>query len=60
MANPILAIVIACIALAAFLGYTYGRRDTEEEYHAAARAEHLAELDNRRRFADIERQGRTI
>lgn len=60
MANTIFAIVITVVAVAAYIGYTLGRRDTEEEYHAAARAEHLAELDNRRRFADIERQGRTI
>lgn len=60
MANTILAIVIAVVAVAAYLGYTFGCRDTEAEYHAAARAEYLAELDNRRKFADIERQGRTI
>lgn len=60
MTSTVFAVVIACIALAAYLGYVLGRKDTEETYYQAERDERLERLENSRRFADLVRQTQTI
>lgn len=60
MPNIIVAIIIGVACVALYLGYTLGCSDTEYEYNRAAREERRRERENSRRFADIERQGRTI
>ena len=60
MANTILAIVITVVAVAAYLGFTLGRRDTEEEQRQAEIEARKRRIDNARRFAVIVRQGEEI
>lgn len=60
MANPILAIVITVVAVAAYIGYTLGRKDTEEEQRQAEMEARQRRIDNARRFAVIVRQGEEL
>lgn len=60
MANTILAIVITVVAVAAYIGYTLGRKDTEEEQRQAEMEARQRRIDNARRFAVIVRQTRSI
>ena len=60
MANAILAIVITVVAVAAYIGYVLGRKDTEEEQRQAEIEARQRRIDNARRFYEIERQGRTL
>lgn len=60
MTSTVFAIVCACVAVAAYLGYVLGRRDTEETYYQAEREERLERLENSRRFADLVRQTKSI
>ena len=60
MANTILAIVITVVAVATYLGYTLGRKDTEEEQRQAEREARQRRIDNARRFAAIVRQGEEL
>ena len=60
MANPILAIVITVVAVAAYIGYVLGRKDTEEEQRQAEMEERQRRIDNARRFAVIVRQGEEL
>ena len=60
MANTILAVVIAVVAVAACLGYALGRRDTEEEQRQAEIEARQRRIDNARRFAVIVRQGEQL
>ncbi len=60
MANTILAVVIAVVAVAVYLGYTLGRRDTEEEQRQAEIEARQRRIDNARRFAVIVRQGEQL
>ena len=57
MANTILAIVISVVAVAIYIGYVLGRRDTEEEQKQAEIEARQRRIDNARRFAVIVRQG---
>lgn len=60
MANTILAVVIAVVAVAVYLGYVLGRRDTEEERRQAEIEARQRRIDNARRFAAIVRQGEQL
>ena len=60
MTNTILAIVITVVVVSAYIGYTLGRKDTEEEQRQAEIEARQRRIENARRFAVIVRQGETI
>ncbi len=60
MANTILAVVIAVVSVAAYIGYVLGRKDTEEEQRQAEIEARQRRIDNARRFSVIVRQGEEL
>ena len=60
MANVIFAVCAALVTVAAYLGYTLGCRDTEEEQRQAEIEARQRRIDNARRFAVIVRQGEQL
>lgn len=60
MANTIFAVVITVVAVAVYIGYVLGRKDTEEEQRQVEMEARQRRIDNARRFAVIVRQGEEL